>query len=304
MKNKIILYYKYVSIIDVQKVYQWHKDLCAHLLLKGRIIIAHEGINGTLGGTAENIDIYVFHMRNHVLFKDVDFKESEGSAADFPRLSIKIRPEIVAFSRKLKTPLTETPGEYLTPEEVHNLLKKKEENLLVFDVRNTYESRIGYFEGAIKADIQNFCELPEYIDTHQEMFKDKEVLMYCTGDVRCEMASAYLKSLKVADKVYHLQGGIHRYAENYPDGFFRGKNYVFDGRISLKVTDDILAVCDFCSAACDQYFNCLNTQCNKQIIVCWVCQRQKRFMCNEECTQLVQSGAVKARAYPIIQENL
>ncbi|MGC2310632.1 MAG: rhodanese-related sulfurtransferase [Candidatus Babeliaceae bacterium] len=295
MENKIILYYKYITLADTNQIYKWQKKLCEQLALKGRVIIAHEGINGTLGGSTAAINEYMYQMKQNEFFFDTDFKESAGGPEHFPRLSVKIRPEIVALSRKLKKPITETPGTYVTPQQAHEMMSQQRDDVVIFDVRNTYESRIGCFIGAVKADIQNFRDLPEYIDKNKELFRDKEVIMNCTGDVRCEMSSAYLKELHIAKKVYHIQGGIHRYAEAYPNGFFRGRNYVFDGRISLKVTDDILATCDFCPTAYDHYFNCINTQCNKQIIVCPACQQKERFTCSENCAQLVMSGQVKVR---------
>src|SRR5436189_74799 len=153
--NKIILFYKYIAIEYPKQIMKWQREICQNLGLMGRILISHEGINGTLGGSVENLD--------------------------------------------------------------------------------------------------------ENIDT----FKDKQVLMYCTGGIRCERASAYLNEKNIAKKVYQMDGGIHRYVEQYPDGFFRGKNYVFDGRVSVRINDDVLGSCAICKTACDDYYNCLNAFCNK-----------------------------------------
>jgi predicted sulfurtransferase len=295
MKNKIIIYYKYITIPHMKEVLKWQKELCQKLALKGRIILATEGINGTLGGSSESVLEYQTQMNDHELFNGIDFKESEGGSEKFPRLSIKIRNEIVSFSRYLKVPLTETPGIYLTAQEAHELMAQNSKDVLVFDIRNTYESRIGVFQNALKADIENFRDLPLYIDQNKTLFKDKKVIMNCTSGVRCEPGSAYLKSLRIAQEVYHIKGGIQRYAEQYPNGFFRGKNYVFDGRIALKVNDDILTTCDLCPQPYDTYSNCINTQCNKQIIICPTCTIKASFTCNDRCLELVQQAKVKVR---------
>ena len=131
----------------------------------------------------------------------------------------------------LKTVTAKNGGKHLTPEETHNLIAQKPNDLVILDARNDYEWRIGAFEGAIKPDIEHFRQFPKFVDDNLEQFKDKQVLMYCTGGIRCERASTYLKEKGVAKNVYQILGGIHRYAEQYPDGFFRGKNYVFDDRI-------------------------------------------------------------------------
>ena len=138
-------------------------------------------------------------------------------------------------------------GQHLTPAQVHALMTDKPDNLVILDARNDYEWQIGKFKDAVTPPIKNFREFLDYIDQNIEQFKDKEVLMYCTGGIRCERATSYLNSKNVASKVYQIDGGIHRYVEQYPDGYFRGKNYVFDHRVSLKVNDDILGSCSLCA---------------------------------------------------------
>ena len=157
---------------------------------------------------------------------------------------------------------------------------------------------MGHFKNALTPDINHFRELPEYIDKNLEQFKDKKVLMYCTGGVRCERATAYLKKKNVASQVYHIKGGIHRYVEAFPDGYFRGKNYVFDGRVTDPVTDDVLAYCEHCRIAYDEYSNCINAECNKQIIVCPPCTAVYHNTCSPTCLNLVTSSKVNIRTIP------
>jgi predicted sulfurtransferase len=174
-------------------------------------------------------------------------------------------------------------------------MKKNDDNVVILDARNTYESRIGAFEGAIKPDIGHFRDLPEFIKNNPDLFQNKDVLMYCTGGIRCERASAYLKEQDIANNVYQLSGGIHRYAEQYDDGFFRGKNYVFDKRISQRITNDVLTTCDTCEASCDMYTNCINALCSKHCILCANCLHAYSNTCSQACFDLIQSGDTQYR---------
>jgi len=296
--GKILLYYKYIDIKYPEQIKKWQERLCKELCLTGRVIIAHEGINATLGGSIEAIEKYKQAVSEHELFDKIDFKESDGNSDYFPRLRIVVKEEITRLGLDPKTITAHNGGIHLTPEEVHKLLEQPPKDLVVFDTRNNYESRIGAFNNALIPNIDTFRDLPQYIDENPELFKDKEVLMYCTGGVRCERASTYLKSKNIAKKVYQIEGGIHRYAEKFPDGFFRGKNYVFDGRIAAKVTDDILTTCDLCPTPFDDYTNCLNAECNEQFIACDLCIKKFGNTCSATCYELVQNNKVIIRKMP------
>lgn len=298
MKNKIILFYKYVNIKYPGEIRTWQRELCEKLNLKGRIIIACEGINGTVGGSPENIDQYVQAMNEHPFFGDIDFKESFATDEIFPKLKVKVRLEAVTLGIDARELTPKNGGIHLTPEETHKLLEEKPEDLVILDARNEFEAKIGKFTDAIVPDIQHFRELPEYIDNNKELFKDKQVLMYCTGGIRCERATTYLKSKNVAKEVYQIEGGIHRYIEKYPDGYFRGKNYVFDGRIAVKSNDDILSACELCQTPCDDYTNCFNVRCNKQFIVCTDCTTKYENSCSTKCLNLIQEKKVNVRTVP------
>lgn len=296
--GKIILFYKYIDIIYPEQIRKWQEKIGKELNLKGRVIIAHEGINATLGGTDEAIEIYKQLMNEHPLLANIDFKESEGSADYFPRLRTVVKNEITHLGLDTKKITAKDGGTHLKPEQVHELITAAPDNLVILDARNNYESRIGNFVNAITPNIDNFRDLPAYIDANQELFKEKEVLMYCTGGIRCERASSYLKSKNITANVYQLEGGIHRYAEQFPDGYFKGKNYVFDGRIAVKVTDDILTTCDLCNISYDDYTNCLNAECNKQFISCPPCLQQFENTCNSTCLELVRQKKVVIRTIP------
>ncbi len=294
----ILLYYKYVTIQEPERLAKEQRALCEELSLKGRVLIAHEGINGTVGGSPEHIERYKEFMKYHKLFHDIDFKESPGSADHFPKLKVLVKKEIVKLGIDPRTLTAQDGGLHLSPQEVHALLEECPEDLVILDARNKYESDIGTFKNAIKPPINYFRELPAYLDAHTDIFKNKRVLMFCTGGVRCERASAYLKAKNIAQEVYQIKGGIHRYTDAFPDGFFRGKNYVFDGRIAQKITDDVQASCKHCSLPYDDYSNCINAECNKQIVICPNCNTFYNTTCSTACKELVHGGYVKVRVIP------
>jgi predicted sulfurtransferase len=282
---KIALFYKYVPIRYPVQLQKWQRRLCEALGLKGRIIIAHEGINATVGGKSEDVTRYVEETGAHELLKHIDFKLSDGCGEDFPRLSVLVKPEIVRLGISPDTLPAQESGRHLTPQEAHNLLQERPKDLVVLDARNQYEWEIGAFADAVKPPIDNFRELPSYLDNNLEYFRDKQVLMYCTGGVRCERASAYLKSKDVARDVMQIEGGIHRYVEEYPNGFFRGKNYVFDGRGAMQVNNDVLGQCLQCKSASDRQVSCSNPSCRQQLIVCTAHDSQHTAVRCKECSE-------------------
>lgn len=296
--GKILLYYKYTDIQDPAEIQAWQKELCSKLNLKGRIILAHEGINGTVGGSSEEIESYQEAMRAHPLFYDVDFKISDGGAYCFPRMKIVIKNEIVRLGIDPTVVRADQAGVRLSPQEAHELIAQKRDDLVILDTRNTYEAAIGTFEGAVIPPIENFRDLPAYIDNNQALFAGKKVLMFCTGGVRCERASAYLKMKDIAQEVYHINGGICRYVEQYPEGYFKGSNYVFDGRVTVKINAETVGKCLFCGALHDLCSNCVNTRCNERIISCDSCTLKYVGTCSQSCAELVKSHQVTVRTVP------
>lgn len=294
--GKILLFYKYVDIDMPGAIVKWQKRLCEELGLKGRIIIATEGINATVGGSEYATDIYKKAMNEHPLFGGIDFKEADGSSEHFPRLRIVIKNEIVKLGIDPQELKATEGATHLTPAQVHELLSQKPEDLVIIDTRNNYESRVGRFEGAVAPDTRYFRDFPTYIEENKELLKDKQVLMYCTGGVRCERASAFIKKTGLTKEVYQLEGGIHRYIEQFPQGYFRGSNYVFDARITQRVNDEILSACDICTTTpSDYYNNCKNARCNKQFLVCPSCLTAFQEACSPTCLDLIQAGKVNVR---------
>lgn len=291
----ILLFYKYIQIENPAAIQAWQKELCSKLGLTGRIILATEGINGTVGGNKEATDAYIQAMNQHPLFGNIDFKTAEGGAHAFPRMKITIKREIVHLGINPEDLTTQDTAQHLTPQQTHELFLNPPEDFIVLDGRNNYEAAVGKFVGAITPDIRYFRQFPGYIDENIDQFKDKTVFMYCTGGIRCERASAYLNKKGIAKKIYQVEGGIHRYVEQYPDGFFRGKNYVFDNRITVKVNDDVLSSCLNCTTPSDEYFNCLNALCNKHFTSCPNCLTKLSKTCSSRCQNLLQEKKAPQR---------
>ena len=202
--GKILLFYKYIRIDYPKQIWKEQRDLCDSLGLKGRIFLATEGINGTVGGSVEAVEQYKKAMLAHPLFAQTDFKESPGGADDFPRMQITIKNEIVALDLDQEQYNTSIAGQHLSPQETHELLKNKPEDLVVIDCRNKYEWKIGAFEGAVKPEVNSFREFPKWVDQNKDALEDKQVLMYCTGGIRCERASSYVKQKTSAKKVFQI----------------------------------------------------------------------------------------------------
>ncbi|MGH7142272.1 MAG: rhodanese-related sulfurtransferase [Candidatus Saccharimonadales bacterium] len=285
--QKIILFYKFYPLTEPQMTMRWQRELCLRLHLMGRVIIADHGINGTLGGEPRELKTYIKSMNQTIEFKDTAYKWSNGSREDFPRLSIKVRKELVTLAPSETFDVFDR-GTPLSPEAWHDYLKKHPD-VTVLDVRNDFESDIGAFKSSIKPQIKVFKEIKNEI---KKLSKNKPVLTYCTGDIRCEYLSAYMKH-KGFENVYHLDGGIVSYGERYgDDGFWEGKCYVFDRRMNLAFSRHSMDIgkCSRCSAKTSDYQNCANLSCNRLVLLCKDCFEQ-RSTCSGVCQQALVSTA-------------
>ncbi len=275
---QIILFYKYVHLDDPEAVKMWQKELCMRLGMTGRCIVASEGINATYEGTKENIRQYIKELQKNSKFKDIHFKLSDGTGNAFPKLSVKVRNEIVSLNLgTCDIDPNEITGIHLKPKELHEWIQNKKEFYIV-DMRNAYEHKIGHFEGSILPPIENFRDLPKVVEQIKHL-KNKTVLTVCTGGVRCEKASGFLITQGFTD-VYQLDGGIVSYMERYPNEDFKGKLYVFDGRVAMGFyTDDakhkIVGKCDACKEPSENYVNCSNPVCHRHFICCEKCLKNE-----------------------------
>ncbi|OGI66262.1 hypothetical protein A3A95_01995 [Candidatus Nomurabacteria bacterium RIFCSPLOWO2_01_FULL_39_18] len=271
---QIILFYKYVHMVDPEHVRQRQVKLCTKLGLKGRCIVASEGINATFEGTSENIKEYVKELEKDERFHGIHFKYSIGIGNAFPKLSIKVRREIVSLHLgTCDIDPNQVTGVHLPPKELHEWIKNGRE-FYIIDMRNVYEHKVGHFENSILPPIENFRDLPKVVGQIKHL-KNKTVLTVCTGGVRCEKASGFLITQRFTD-VYQLDGGIVSYMEKYPNENFKGKLYVFDKRVIMGFyTDDpnhkIVGKCDNCKEPSENFVNCANPICHRHFIACSVC---------------------------------
>lgn len=275
--EKVILYYKFVPINDTETVRLWQRALCAKLGLKGRIIISKHGINGTLGGDIKNLKYYTREMKEHSLFGNITYKWSDGSKDHFPKLSVKVRDEIVSFGVADELEVNENGvvggGKHLKPEAVHKLLEERGDEVVFMDGRNTYESAIGQFKGAIKPNVRTAKEFAEALDKPEmQAIKNKPIVTYCTGGIRCEILSSMMKKRGFQD-VYQVDGGIVKYGEKYgDDGLWEGKLFIFDDRMQIGFSDHAkdIAECEVCGAKTSRQVNSTNLR-RRLHIVCENC---------------------------------
>lgn len=268
MDYRVLLYYNYTKIENPEQFAKEHLALCKSLGLKGRILVAEEGINGTASGTIEATQQYMDWMHNDERFKDTWFKIDESEGHAFRKMFVRPRKELVALNLEEDVDPLRLTGEYLDPKAFKEALL--DEDTIVLDARNDYEYDLGHFRGAIRPDIRNFRELPEWIRENKENFMDKKVVTYCTGGIRCEKFSGWLLREGV-ENVAQLHGGIATYGKDpeVKGEMWDGKMYVFDDRISVEINQvdkQIIGKDWFDGTPCERYINCGNPSCNRQII--------------------------------------
>jgi UPF0176 protein len=255
----VILFYKYVPLEDPKGFAASQKALCASLGLKGRLLVAPEGINGTLAGPRAAVDRYTADLRADPRFADIEIKESPGDASTFPKLAVKARPEIVTLGAG---PLPPDLDNHLSPADWKQMLEQDPDAVLV-DVRNRYESAAGKFAGAVTCDIEHFRELPDYLPQLAAL-KERKVLMYCTGGIRCEKASALFRR-QGFQNVYQLHGGIASYQQQFGNAHWLGECFVFDQRMTVRVQDPALTPIGRCAHTgrpTNRFANCLHDPCH------------------------------------------
>jgi UPF0176 protein len=276
--QKIILYYGFAPIEDPEAVKLWQKTLCESLGLKGRILISKHGINGTLGGDMTALKKYVRQTKEYPGFRKIDFKWSDGTGEDFPRLRVRVRPELVAFGApdELKVDVNGVVGggKHLKPREVDQLVAERGDEVLFFDGRNAYEAKIGKFKNAIVPDVDTSHDFIRDLESGKyDDIKDKPIVTYCTGGIRCEVLSAIMIN-RGFKEVYQIEGGIVRYGESQGDeSLWEGSLYVFDDRMNINFTDKAKTIgeCEACGGATSKFRNCTNLACKDLVLLCDNC---------------------------------
>ncbi|MHA0855656.1 oxygen-dependent tRNA uridine(34) hydroxylase TrhO [Paenibacillus sp. CMAA1364] len=291
LEYNILLYYKFVTIPDPEQFTAGHLEYCKTLGVKGRIIVASEGINGTLSGTVEQTQQYMKDMHDNPLFSDMIFKIDASHEHAFKKMFVRHKAELVTLRYEKHLDPNVYSGKRLSPVEFHEQLQQ--EDVLVIDGRNDYEYQIGHFRNAIRPDVESFREFPEWIRNNLHDYKDKKVLTYCTGGIRCEKLTGFLMDEGFND-VAQLDGGIVTYGKDpeVQGRLFDGKCYVFDERISVPINhtdeDIVVAHCHHCGNSEDRYINCGYTLCHAKHICCEACEELHHGFCTDACEEHAQ----------------
>ena len=276
--DKVILYYAFTPIADPTALMLWQKNLCETLNIKGRIIISEQGINGTLGGKMSDLKKYVKATKDYPGFNKIDFKWSAGTGNDFPKLKIKIKDELVLFGKTDEIKVGEKGiiggGIHLRPEEVDKLVAERSEDVVFFDGRNSFEAKIGRFKDAVIANTSTTRDFIKELDSGKfDHLKNKAVITYCTGGIRCEILSVLMKN-RGFQEVYQIKGGIVRYGDMYGDtSYWEGSLFTFDDRLTIDFSNEVkmIGTCKRCESKTKSFRNCLNEGCHQLVLLCDEC---------------------------------
>jgi UPF0176 protein len=270
---KVLLFYLFTPLADPDAIRLWQRDLCESLGLKGRILLSKDGINGTVGGELKDVKKYVRKTRQYPAFKQIDFKWSEGRGDDFPRLTVKVRDELVSFGAPGELTVDEHGvrggGTRLTPEQLHELVAEKQ--VTFFDGRNSFEAEIGRFRDAVVPAVENTRDFVAELDRGAyDHLKNEPVVTYCTGGIRCEVLSSLMINRGFRE-VYQLDGGIATYGDAFADrGLWEGSLYVFDDRKAIEFSEQakVIGHCYVCGEPTSRMENCGDPACRVQLVVC------------------------------------
>lgn len=299
--QKILLYYKFTPLGDPEAVRLWQKALCEQLHLKGRILVSTQGINGTLGGDIDDLKKYIKATRELAGFKDIVFKWSDGSRDDFPRLSVKNRRELVGFQNSDEEFDVDENGVvgggvHLKPQQVHELIEKYGDDVVFFDGRNEHEAKIGKFKNAVVPNTNTSRDFIAELESDKyDDIKDKKIITYCTGGIRCEVISAMMKKRGFND-VYQIDGGIVKYGEAYgDDGLWEGSLRVFDNRMTVEFSDHAKTIgeCTHCGGSTSNFENCAYANCNDLVLICENCKSDPSLLYH---TELCRQTATRLQA--------
>jgi len=284
MEYRVLLFYKYVNFPEPQQFRERHLKFCNENDIRGRVWISKEGINATVSGKTNDIENYKNEIRSYSQFSDIWFKEDKYHEHAFNKIHVRVKNEIVN-SDFGEIDLSKT-GKRLSPAELNNFYENGKD-FVIIDARNGYESSIGKFKNAVTPPLETFRDWKNFADEIEE-YKDKTVVTYCTGGIRCEKASAYLVE-RGFKNVYQLEGGIWNYIQNYRDKFWEGSVFVFDERRIVTPNNEYelkhIGRCYYCSQPASYYINCHNQYCDKILVTCDECKSQNDYCCSDDCRQ-------------------
>ncbi len=288
--QKILLYYKFTPISDPEVTKLWQQSLTGSLNLRGRILISKDGINGTVGGEMDDLKAYIKVTKQFPGFKDIAFKWSDGTREDFPRMSVKTRKELVGFKNSEDEFSVDEKGVvgggvHLKPQQVHELVDKYGDDVVFFDGRNEHEAKIGKFKNAIVPNTNTSRDFIAELESDKyDAIKNKKVITYCTGGIRCEVISAMMKKRGFED-VYQIDGGIVKYGEKYgDDGLWEGSLRVFDDRMTVNFSDHTATIgeCTHCGGKTSNFENCALAECNDLVLICDTCRENPDLLFHTE----------------------
>lgn len=310
MKNetfvrKTISFYRYFIIDNPLEFRDSLYSSWAMLNCFGRIYVAREGINAQMSIPEENFEAFLLTLNNYPIFRQIPIKYAiEDNGKSFYKLIIKVRPKLVADGLDDQSYDVTNVGKHLNAEEFHLLVDSGEH--IVVDMRNHYESEVGYFKGAIRPEVDTFREEITLVTEMLADQKDRKVLLYCTGGIRCEKASAYLKHHGFKD-VNQLHGGILEYARSINQlnmvSNFIGKNFVFDERMGESVNGEVISHCHQCGKSCDLHINCANEMCHVLFIQCSECAEKYEKYCSAECCDIKNASETEKEQYMLLNNR-
>ncbi len=288
MEYRLLACYQYVEIPEPERVRDELRAHCERLGILGRILVGKEGLNCAVSGTLESITLFKTVLRAYSYFKKTPFKERPCERNAYHKLVVRVRPEIVVFGEDVDL---RHRGTSLSPQQLDQWYAKKED-MVIIDARNDYEAAVGVFEGAVTLPIHTFKEFSKVLKK-LEPYKNKKIVTYCTGGIRCEKASAYLKEHGFTE-VYQLDGGIVNYLNQSKAGHFKGNCFMFDDRLGDSAGEPLTS-CATCGNLNDRYVNCHNLDCDKLFIQCETCSEKTKTMCTKTCEQAPRQRKPLAR---------
>ncbi len=301
--QKILLYYKFTPIADPEVVKLWQKTLTDSLGLRGRILVSRHGLNGTVGGEMDDLKKYIKETKKFPGFKDVVFKWSDGSRDDFPRMSVKHRRELVGFQNSddefdVDEKGVIGGGKHIKPAQVNEMVEKYGDDVVFFDGRNAHEAKIGKFKNAVVPNTNTSRDFIEELESDKyNDIKNKKIITYCTGGIRCEVISAMMKKRGFTD-VYQIDGGIVKYGEAYgDDGLWEGSLRVFDDRMTVDFSDHTKTIgeCSHCKGPTNNFENCALAECNDLVLICLNCKQNPDLLFHAEVCNKKHAAKLEAK---------
>lgn len=290
----------FTPIADPTAIKLWQKTLCDSLNLRGRILISLQGINGTLGGDMTDLKKYIKATKEFTSFKGIVFKWSDGGREDFPRISVRTRRELVGFKNSEDEFIVNEEGVvgggvHIKPTQLHDLVEKYGDDVVFFDGRNEHEAKIGKFKDAVVPNTNTSRDFISELESGKyDSIKDKKVVTYCTGGIRCEVISAMMKK-RGFDEVYQLDGGIVKYGEKYgDDGLWEGSLRVFDNRMTVDFSNHakVIGHCTHCDGPTNNFENCAWANCNDLVLICLNCKQDPNLLFHTDICRTMSSTVV------------